>query len=182
MSYANGLVPLSPVNVDKFLLWRRKIIKDRTARYYIIGSILAFITLFGSIAILESGSGCCSLGVFGGVIALVFGVVTLVGWGMVVEEPHGYWKRSDMSYDRAVENLEKLLSDEEYIAFEKADVARFFEVDTKTTFYLLEMSGPPPVYIIVWKDGNRAVFHLGPRTDDDPDRLKPLSKKIAWSV
>ncbi len=181
MSYANSLVPLSPANVSKFLLWRRKAVQNRTARYYVLASVLGFIALFGAIAILETGSGCCSLGVFVGVIVAIFAVVTLIGWGMIIAEPHGYWKRSDMSYDKAVKNLEKLLSDEEFIAFEKADVARFFEVDTETTFYLLDMS-PPPVYIIVWKDGDRALFHLGPRTDDDPDRLRPLSKKIAWSV
>jgi hypothetical protein len=181
MQHANGLVPLSPPDVERFLARRRKVFQDQMVKYFVAASVIAFFVLLTAMAGLGTGSGCCAVGLPVGVVAVALAILALVSWGHVVEEPHGYWKRSDLGYDKAVENLEKLLTDEVHVGYERADVAQFFEVDTPTTFYLLSML-PPPVYIIVWRDRDKATVHLGPRTGDEPDRLKDLAKKISWSI
>jgi hypothetical protein len=180
ISYANDLVPLGPHDGVKFMRGRREAVINRRNRFYGAGSVIVFLVFLVIIGLMEGNDVCCTMGILAGLVAGTVAVVTFIGWGTVLEEPHGYWKRSDQEYRVAIGKLELALGVED-TAFERCDVARFFDVDVPTTFYLLDMT-PPPVYVIVWKDEDKAMLHLGPRTEDDPDRLKELASKIAWAV
>jgi hypothetical protein len=180
MTYANDLVPLGPHDGVKFMRSRREAVIARRNRFYGAGSVIVFIVFLVIIGFMEGNDVCCSMSILVGLVAVTVAIVTFIGWGTVLEEDHGYWKRSDQEYRVAIEKLQTTLVFED-TTFERCDVARFFDVDVPTTFYLLDME-PPPVYVIVWKDEDKAMLHLGPRTDDDPDRLKELASKIAWAV
>jgi len=167
--------------VRGFLDGRRKAKTNRMMRSIAPGAVFIVIVSMFVILMIGQDEVCCTIGVFVGLIGVLAFAIMAIGWGYVVVEPTGYWKKSDQDYEKAVTGLEKLLSDEKGIAFERVDVSRFFQVEIKTTFYLLDIT-PFPVYVIVWKDGDKAQIHLGPRRVDDTHQHKPLAKRIAWST
>lgn len=123
---------------------------------------------------------CCISGAIVGLISAFIVVVVMLEIPTLVEKPNGYWKESVKDFLDVFEPLEEALKAEGW-TYEKVRVSRFFEVDVDTTVYILD-TGHPPVYVVVWKMGSKALMHIGYRTEEKGDKLLLLTKKIAWAT
>ena len=181
LSFVDGQVQLADPRMDRAHQRYKEDFSREMNRRYRLPLLLVFIVFIVALVASRVTDLCCTSGVAVGLLVVYVFVVLVLELRSVLEGPRGYWRESVKDFLDVFEPLEAALKEAGWKGFLKVRASHFFDVPYDTTVYILD-PGHPPVYVVVWKMGDKALIHVGYRSDEAPDRLRQLAEKLAWAA